>query len=230
MKAIYYGHSCVRLKSRDFDILFDPFISPNPLAKHIDIKDIAPQYILLSHAHEDHVADMAAIQGNGDAQVIAIVETAAWVARQGVEAGKIIEMNFGGTVITDFGAAKMVYALHTNSTPDGQYGGVPVGYVLTIGGKKLYFAGDTALTQEMTLLQDLELDWAFLPIGGHYTMDVDDAIRAAKLANCQHIFGIHYNTFPAITIDKGEAKQKFADADLQLYLPEIGDSVHLYNI
>src|SRR5690554_4892827 len=109
MKAIYYGHSCIRLKSNDFDILFDPFITPNPLAGKIDTTEINPDYILLSHAHEDHVADMAAIQKQSGAKVISIVETAAWVARQGVDPDKIIEMNFGGTITTDFGTVKMVY-------------------------------------------------------------------------------------------------------------------------
>lgn len=230
MKAIYYGHSCIRLIAKDFDILFDPFITPNPLAAHVDVSTIKPDYIFLSHAHEDHVADMALIQKQSGARVVSIVETAAWVARQGVEQDKIIEMNFGGTVKTPFGTVKMVYALHTNSTPDGQYGGVPVGYLLTIGGKKLYFAGDTALTQEMKMLEHVDLDWAFLPIGGHYTMDVDDALRAADWIDVNNIIGIHYNTFPPIEIDKEKAIKKFDKAGLQLYLPEIGEEVKLYNI
>lgn len=230
MKAIYYGHSCVRLQGADFDILFDPFISPNPLASHIDISQINPQHILLSHAHEDHVADMAAIQKQSGAQVLSVVETAAWVARQGVAPDKILEMNLGGTLKTDFGSIKMVYALHTNSTPDGQYGGQPVGYLLTIHGKRLYFAGDTALTMEMKLLESVDLDWAFLPIGGHYTMDVEDAVRAAQWIECNNIIGIHYNTFPPIQIDWEKAIKRFDDAGLQLYLPKIGDSVKLYNI
>lgn len=227
MKAIYYGHSCVRLQGADFDILFDPFISPNSLASHIDISQIKPKHILLSHAHEDHVADMAAIQKQSDAQVLSVVETAAWVARQGVASDKVLEMNLGGTLKTNFGSVKMVYALHTNSTPDGQYGGHPVGYLLNIHGKRLYFAGDTALTMEMKLLESVDLDWAFLPIGGHYTMDVEDAVRAAQWIDCNHIFGIHYNTFPPIQIDEEKAIKHFDDAGLQLYLPKIGDFVEL---
>src|SRR5690606_16072265 len=129
--------------------------------------------------------------------------TAAWVARQNVDPSKIIEMNFGGTVSFPFGTVKMVYAMHTNATPDGAYGGLPVGFVLSFqNGKRIYFAGDTALTMEMKLLADLNLDWAFLPIGGHYTMDVEDAIRAAEFINCKNIIGIHYDTFPPIAIHK----------------------------
>lgn len=227
MKAIYYGHSSVMLELDGKNVLFDPFITPNPKAANIDIHTLKPNYILLSHAHEDHVADVAAIQKNSGAKVMAIVETAAWVGRQDIAEESIIPFNFGGTVATDFGSVKMVYAVHTNSTPDGQYGGLPVGYVLSSGGKKIYFAGDTALTQEMKLLQPQGLDWAFLPIGGYYTMDVDDAIIAAQFINCKNIIGIHYNTFPPITIDTQEAKRRFADAGLNLHLPGIGEEVEL---
>jgi len=227
MKATFYGHATIALDLEGANVLFDPFITPNELAKAIDINTLQPDYIILSHAHGDHVADVAAIQKNAGATVIAIVETAAWVARQGISEEKIIEMNFGGTVKTSFGSAKMVYALHTNSTPDLQYGGVPAGYVIKSGDKKIYFAGDTALTLEMQLLADEQLDWAILPIGDHYTMGVDDAIKAAGFINCRHIIGIHYNTFPPIQIDEEEAKRKFAEAGLNLHLLPIGGSIEL---
>jgi len=227
MKASYYGHSSVLLELDGARVLFDPFISPNPRAAHIDIHGLKPDYIVLSHAHEDHVADVVAIQKSSGAKVMAIVETAAWVGRQQVPESAIVSFNFGGTVQTDFGTIKMVYALHTNCAPDGQYAGVAAGYVLKSGGKTLYFAGDTALTLEMKLLEHVGIDWAFLPIGGHFTMDVDDAITACKLINCKRVVGIHYNTFPPITIDTQEAVKKFADAGLELHLLDIGDELSL---
>lgn len=227
MKATYLGHSSVQLTGQDFNILFDPFISPNEQAKAIDIKELKPNYIFLSHCHEDHVADMAAIQKSSNSEVICIVETGAWVERQGVSADKITAMNLGGTLQTSFGSAKMVYALHTNSTPEGEYAGVPVGYVLEIQGKKIYFAGDTALTVEMSLLADFNLDWAFLPIGGFFTMDVKDAIKAAKMINCKNIIGIHYNTFPPIAINNEEAIDHFKEAGLTLNLLQIGEDIKL---
>ncbi|WP_257658257.1 metal-dependent hydrolase [Parapedobacter lycopersici] len=227
MKAIYYGHSSVMLELGDSKVLFDPFITPNPQASGIDIHALQPDYILLSHAHEDHVADVAAIQKSSQATVMAVVETAMWASRQDIPGSHIIQFNFGGTVQTGFGSVKMVYALHTNGTPDGQYGGAPAGYVLSSGGRKIYFAGDTALTLEMKLLEPMGIDWAFLPIGGHFTMDVTDAIMAAKFIGCKKIIGIHYNTFPPIAIDTAAAIQQFADAGLQLHLPGIGEAVAL---
>lgn len=227
MKVTYYGQSCVEFDFNGTKVLLDPFISYNELAKDIDLNSLKPDYIFLSHGHADHVADMAHIQKNSNAVVASVVETVAWVRRQGVPEDKVIEFNFGGTLQLPFGKVKMVYALHTNSTPDGQYGGVAVGFVFFIGDKKIYFAGDTALTLEMKLLEELQLDWALLPIGGHYTMDVDDAIKAARFVNCKNIIGIHYNTFPPISIDSQEAREKFSSNGLMLQLPAIGESIDL---
>ena len=227
MKATYYGQSCVEFDFNGTKVLMDPFIRANALAESIDVGRIHPDYIFLSHGHMDHVADMEFIQKNSDATVAAIVETAAWVRRQGVADDKVIEFNLGGTLDLPFGQVKMVYASHTNSTPDGQYGGFPVGFVFFIGDKRIYFAGDTGLSMEMKLLEDLQLDWAFLPIGGHYTMDVDDAIRASGFINCKNIVGIHYDTFPPITIDKQMAIDKFERQSINLELPAIGASITL---
>ena len=227
MKLTYLGHATLSFEFGNSQVLLDPFISHNPLAKDIDIQSLKPDYIFLTHAHGDHVADMAAIQKNAEAQVAAIVETAAWVERQGVPAEKIIQFNMGGTVKTSFGEVKMVYALHSNSTPDGQYGGTAAGYVFTVADKKIYVAGDTALTLEMKLLASLNLDYAILPIGGHFTMGVDDAIIAADLINCKQIIGVHFDTFPPISIDHQEAIAKFKAAGLNLTLPKVGESIAL---
>lgn len=227
MKAIYYGHSTIAVQSNGSEILFDPFITPNEKAKHIDIQELKPDYIFLSHCHGDHVADLPAIQKNSNAEVVCIVETGAWVGKQGVSEDKITAMNIGGTIKTSFGTAKMVYALHTNSSPDGNYAGLPAGYVLNTDNKKIYFAGDTALNMEMQLLAEENLDWALLPIGGFFTMDVDDAVKAAKMINCKNIIGIHFNTFPPIAINEEEAIKSFADAGLNLHLLKIGESIDL---
>ncbi|MFD1165653.1 metal-dependent hydrolase [Sphingobacterium daejeonense] len=227
MKVTYYGQSCVEFDIDGTKVLLDPFISYNPLAKDIKVADIKPDYIFLSHAHQDHVADMYSIQQQSGATVATIVETAAWVRKQGVPDDKVIEYNLGGTLDLPFGKVKMVFAAHSNSTVDGEYAGFPVGYVFFLKGKTVYFAGDTALTMEMKLLERHNIDWALLPIGGHYTMDVDDAIIAAEFVNCKNVMGIHYDSFPPIKINHEEAMKKFNEADVYLALPKIGESIDI---
>lgn len=225
MKLTYYGHSCLELETGGKKLLFDPFISHNPLAKHIDINRIKPDYILLSHGHGDHIADLEQIQKNSGAKVICIADIAGWLGNMGIT--NVHGMNFGGGYNFDFGRVKMVYALHSSSMPDGAYGGNPAGFVIYSEGKKIYFAGDTALTFDMKLLADENLDWALLPIGDNYTMGADDAIKACDFINCKNVVGVHYDTFPVIVIDKAEVKQKFDEAGLSLHLPAIGESMAL---
>lgn len=223
----YLGHACFEFDFNGTKVLLDPFISYNPLAKNINVEDLKPDYIFLSHAHQDHVADLATIQQQSNATVAAIVETAGWVRRQGISDDKVLEFNFGGTLTLPFGKVKMVYALHTNSTPDGAYGGAPCGFIFSIGDKTIYYAGDTALTLEMKLLEDFNLDWAILPIGGHYTMDYFDATKAAHFVNCKNIIGMHYDTFSPVSIDTEEAKKVFGEAGLNLRLLALEETIAL---
>jgi len=225
MKLTYYGHSSVQLEVKGKKLLFDPFITPNELAKHIDISTIKPDYILISHGHGDHVADLETIQKASGAKVICIAEIAHWLGTKGIT--NTHGMNIGGGFDFDFGRVKMVYALHSSSMPDGSYGGVPAGFVITGGDKKIYFAGDTALTYDMKLLADENLDWAILPIGDNYTMNVDDAIKSTGLINCKNVVGVHYDTFPVIRIDKELAKEKFSTAGINIQLPAIGETIDL---
>jgi len=206
MKYTYYGQSCFLLEADGKKFLFDPFITHNPLAKHIDIKSIEADYILVSHGHGDHVADLVEIANQTNALVIAIAEVADWAGKQGIK--NVHGMNFGSQNF-DFGKLRMVWATHSAALPDGTCGGNPAGYVLELENKTIYFAGDTALTMEMKLLAELyNLSYAILPIGGNYTMDVDDAIIATKYIDCNTVIGVHYNTFPVIEIDTEEALAK----------------------
>lgn len=224
MKTTYYGQSCFSIETGGKTLLFDPFITHNPLAKHIDVDSLKPDYILVSHGHGDHTADLLTIQKNSSAKVICIAEIASWLGNQGIEAHG---MNIGGGFNFDFGRVKMVNAIHSSSMPDGSYGGNPAGFVIYAEGKVIYFAGDTALTYDMKLLADDNLDWAILPIGDNYTMGADDAIKACGFINCKNVIGMHYDTFPAITIDKQEVMEKFVKAGLNLKLPAIGESLSL---
>ena len=224
MKITYYGQSCLEIETGGKKLLFDPFITHNPLAKHIDISTIKPNYILVSHGHGDHVADLIEIQKNSGAKVICIVERAGWLGKQDIDAHG---MNIGGSFTFDFGRVKMVNAIHSSSMPDGSYGGNPAGFVIYAQDKTIYFAGDTALTYDMKLLADDNIDWALLPIGDNYTMGADDAVKACDFINCKNVIGIHYDTFPAIKIDKEETMKKFIAAGLNLKLPAVGESLTL---
>ncbi|SDM50053.1 metal-dependent hydrolase [Pedobacter antarcticus] len=225
MKFTYYGQSCFLLEADGKKFLFDPFISPNPLASAVDIKTIEADYILVSHGHGDHVADLATIAKQTGALVIAMPEVADWAGKQGVE--NIHQMNYGPANF-DFGKLRMVWATHSSSMPDGSYGGNPAGFVLETGGKVIYYAGDTSLNLDMKILADLyKLDYAILPIGGNFTMDADDALIATRYIACDKVIGVHYNTFPVIKIDTEDAQAKFSRENKSLLLPAIGETIEL---
>jgi L-ascorbate metabolism protein UlaG (beta-lactamase superfamily) len=225
MKFTFYGQSAFQLVAAGKTLLFDPFISQNPLAKNINIDNLKADFILVSHGHGDHVADLVTVAKATGAKVICIAEIADWLNTQGVD--NVHGMNIGGGYNFEFGRVKMVNAVHSSALPDGSNGGNPAGFVLYTEGKKIYFSGDTALTYDMKLLEDEGLDWAILPIGDNYTMGADDAIKAAGFVNCKNIIGVHYNTFPVITIDVEEAREKFIKAGLNIQLPGIGQSLDL---
>jgi L-ascorbate metabolism protein UlaG (beta-lactamase superfamily) len=225
MKVTYYGQSTIELAADGKTLLFDPFITPNELAKDIDVNSLKPDYILVSHGHGDHVADLVTVAKNSGAKVICIAEIAGWLGNQGVD--NVHGMNIGGSFNFDFGRVKMVNAVHSSALPDGSNGGNPAGFVIYSEGKKIYFAGDTALTYDMKLLEDENLDWAFLPLGDNYTMGANDAIKASAFINCKNIIGIHYDSFPVIKIDKEEVMGKFIKAGINLKLPAIGDTLEL---
>lgn len=225
MKYTYYGQSCFQLTAEEKKFLFDPFIKGNPLASNIKLEEIKPDYILASHAHGDHIGDLVEIANQSNAQVFAMVELAHYLMNKG--ANNVVDLNFGVQKCA-FGKLRTVWAVHSSSTPEGQYAGNPAGFVLELEGKVIYYAGDTALTLEMKLLSELyKIDYAILPIGGHYTMDVDDAIIAAKFLKCNNIIGVHFNTFPPITIDTDAAIEKFKREGINLILPTVGETISL---
>jgi len=225
MKYTYYGQSCFLLEAGGKKFLFDPFITPNPQASAIDTKSIEADYILVSHGHGDHVADLELLGKQTGALIIAMPEVAEWAKQQGLT--NIHQMNYGVATL-DFGKLRMVWATHSSSMPDGNYGGNPAGFVLELEGKTIYYAGDTSLNADMKLLDDLyNLDYAILPIGGNYTMDVDDSLIATKYIGCDRVIGVHYNTFPEIEIDTEAAVAKFTRENKQLLLPAIGETIEL---
>ena len=224
MKLTYYGQSCFSVKVNGKTLLFDPFITHNPLAKHIDINTIKADYIFQSHGHGDHIADTVAIAKNTGATCVGAAEVAGWFEKNGIT--KVHPLNHGGPVEFDFGKVRAVNAIHSSSFPDGSYAGNPLGFVFTTTEGDFYYAGDTALTMDMQLIPRwAKLHFAVLPIGGNYTMDAEDAIVAADFIQCNTIIGVHYNTFNIIKIDTTKAVADFKAASKTLLLPAIGETI-----
>ena len=207
MIITFYGHASLGLQIKGINILVDPYISANEKAAHINIDELKADFILLTHAHQDHTLDVEAIAKRTNATIVSNAEVAG---------------DF------DFGRLKMVNAIHSSSFADGTYGGNPAGFVIEGEHKNIYIAGDTALTMDMKLIpMRTKLDLAILPIGNNFTMDIDDAIIASDFIQCDKILGYHYDTFGFIEIDHAEAKRKFFDKDKDLMLLEIGESLEL---
>lgn len=226
MKITYYGHACFLVETKGKKLLFDPFISYNELAKHIDVNAIQADYILISHGHEDHIADAPGIARRTGAKVVSNYEIVTWLGKQGVENGH--PMNHGGQWQFDFGKVKYVSAIHSSTLPDGTGGGNPGGFIVQNDEATLYFAGDTALTYDMKLLgEQFKIDVALLPVGDNFTMGYEDAIIAADFISCGNIVGMHYDTFGFIVIDHDAAKAAFNDAGKTLHLLEIGASIEV---
>jgi L-ascorbate metabolism protein UlaG (beta-lactamase superfamily) len=223
MKVTYYGHSCFAVQVAKRTLLFDPFITGNELAKKINPKEIAADYILISHGHADHLADALEIGMRTGATLISNYELTVWFGKQGWQ--KSHPLNHGGGHRFDFGRVKFVNAIHSSGLPDGSYGGNPGGFVIQSDEGNFYYCGDTALTVDMKLIgESVNLRFAALCIGDNFTMDVDDAIKAAEFIHCNQILGLHYNTFPPIQIDQQRALAKFKQAGKELHLLQPGAS------
>jgi len=226
MQLTYFGHASFLVTIGSTRVLFDPFISPNPLAQAINVNAIEADYILLSHAHGDHIADAEGIAKRTGAKILAIAEVAGYFGAKGIE---VIGTNLGGKVVLPFGTVHCVAAAHSSSFPDGTYGGVAMGFVIkTIDNQTLYFAGDTALTYDLKLIKERHsVDVALLPIGDNYTMGISDALVAAEWVGAHEIIGMHYDTFPAIAINHDAALAEAKAAGKNLRLLRIGESITL---
>lgn len=223
MEISYFGHGCIQIITQGKTLLVDPFISPNPLAKDIDINTLKPDYILITHGHEDHVADAENIAKNSGAKVVSNFEIVTWYGAKGIDGHP---MNHGGKWEFDFGTLKMVNAVHSSGLPDGSYGGNPGGFVLSNDEATIYIAGDTALHYDMKLIPKFsKLDLAILPIGDNFTMGPEEAVRAAKYVKVKQVIGMHYDTFPYIEINKEEAIALFESKGIELTLLAVGSSI-----
>lgn len=214
MQIKYLGHSAFEIKNNSNKILIDPFLIACPNYDYTGLTDI-----FVTHGHADHLGSSIEISQKTGAKITAIFELANYCASKGAITEGI---NMGGWIKYDWGKVMAVPAFHSSSTPEGIYAGAPCGFIFDIDGEKIYHAGDTCLNSEMKIIGELYApQTAILPIGGHYTMDIDQAIIAAKWLNAKKIIPMHYNTFGAISVDIIDFEEKARNQNLQPIVLEI---------
>lgn len=226
MNIKFLGQNCFLIHYKGKNILTDPFYNFQKEQSGFSISAQKIDFLLITHAHNDHTADVQeVIQHHPEVTLIAQPEVCGYFGHS-----QNIDLNIGGnTQIDDLGIT-MVSAEHTSSFPDGAYGGVASGYVLSYNGKNIYLAGDTAVSQDMTLLNPIfgEISLAMLPLGGHYTMDAKMAsFAAAELIKTKKVLACHFDTFPPISINHEEAKKHFSEKNVELILPKLGEEIQL---
>ncbi len=228
MKLTYFGHSCFSVETMGAVLLFDPFVTYYELSKQkgITADSLKADYILISHGHQDHVADAVSVAARTGATVICAWEIMGWFNDQGIE--NVHPMNTGGKKTFPFGTVRCVVAQHSSGLPNGNYGGNPMGFVVSSPEGSFYYSGDTGLTLDMQLIPRwTSLDFAILPIGDNFTMGPEDAAMAADMIQTQKVVGVHYDTFPYIVIDTAAAQKIFSDKQKELILPGIGQTIAL---
>lgn len=224
VKITYHGHSAFEIRSGDYNIVIDPFITGN---KHAKVKpaDIKADYIILTHAHGDHFGDTFEIAKNNSATVIVVNELADHLYEKGY---KTHGMHIGGAYNFPFGRVKFTIAHHGSSTNEGLYMGEPAGVVLTIEGKNIYHAGDTGLFLDMKLIGEMNpLDVAIVPIGDNFTMGIDDAVKAIEFLNPKLAIPMHYGTFGVIEADPNEFKRKVESIGKKCTVIPFGESIEI---
>jgi L-ascorbate metabolism protein UlaG (beta-lactamase superfamily) len=218
----FLGHSAWQIAHGEHVILVDPFLTGNPKAS-VAADDVNPTHIVLTHAHDDHFGDTESIARRTNAQVICSFELANYLKAHGVE--NAVGMGIGGAAMFPFGQVKFTIAHHSSSAPDGSYCGNPAGVLLTIDGRTIYHAGDTALFLDMQLIGERNhIDVALLPIGDFFTMGIDDAVVAVTFLKPKLTIPIHYNTFPPITVDPERFKTELGARGFECVILDPGKS------
>lgn len=224
-KITWLGHSAFQIETASKTILLDPFLTGNPKAT-ISANEASADVIIVSHGHSDHVGDTIEIAKRTNALVIANFEIIEWLGKQGVE--NVHSQHIGGAHQYDFGTVKLTIAHHGSMLPDGSNGGNPCGILLKLKDGTIYFAADTGLFYDMSLIGEAGVDLAILPIGDNYTMGPEDAVKATKLISPKRVLPMHYNTWPPIEQDAAAwAKQVREQTAAEPVVLEPGESFQL---
>jgi L-ascorbate metabolism protein UlaG (beta-lactamase superfamily) len=197
-KLTYYSHSAWRIDTGGHVILIDPFLNDNPTSP-VKASDVTADFIIITHAHGDHIGDAIPIAKEHKSTIISNFEIANWCGAQGVEAHPL---HIGGGATFPFGKVKLTQAFHGSSFPDGSYGGMPAGVLISVEGKTIYHSGDTCVFGDMKLIAEMNpIDVALLPIGDNFTMGIDDAVKAVEFLQPKIVIPMHYKTFDIIDAD-----------------------------
>lgn len=225
LKITYIAHSAFILDDGKYKVALDPFITGNPNAT-IKLEDVKPDFIFVSHGHGDHIGDTIELAKANDSTVITIADLAYYLNKKGI---KTHDMNIGGEYEFPFGTLKMTMAQHSAGSLEGESMGNPTGAIISMGGRKVYFAGDTGLFVDMKFIGEISKpDILMLPIGGNYTMGIDDAVKAVELINtADTVIPMHYNTFPVIKTDVEKFKNKIADIGKKAIVLGYGETINL---
>jgi L-ascorbate metabolism protein UlaG (beta-lactamase superfamily) len=198
VSVTWHGHATLSMNVNGQEIVIDPYFTGNPVAKK-KANQVKADYVLITHGHGDHVCDALEIAKHNQSLVIANFEICNWISAQGYE--NVHAQHIGGGYDHPFGHVKLTIAFHGSCMPDGSYGGMPAGFLLTLAGRKVYVAGDTALYSDMQLTGQVGLDLAIIPIGDNFTMGPDDALQAVKFLKPKVVIPYHYNTWAPIAQD-----------------------------
>ena len=220
MKLKYLGHSAFEITTGNNKILIDPFLVKCPNYDPSGVTDI-----FVTHGHSDHLGKAPQISMQTGATITAIFELAKYCSRYGINVNGI---SLGGWINYDWGRAIALPAFHSSSADDGTYTGSPVGYLFEIDGKRIYHAGDTCLNSEMKMIGEVyKPDVSILPVGGHYTMDVENAGIAAAWLNSKTVIPMHFNTFPQINADTEQFKTVISAQGFKPLVMDIEESIEL---
>ncbi len=224
MKLRYLGHAAFEIRTGEKTVLIDPFLKNNPkaCAKPEDFEKV--DLIFVTHAHADHLGDAVEIASSTGAKIVAIYDIAQWLSEN--YRISAIGMNYGKAVIEGLQVV-MVPAWHSSSF-EGKALGSACGFILGIEGKNVYHAGDTCVFADMKLFAELYgIDTALLPIGGHFTMDVEQALKALELIKPRLAIPMHYDTWPLIRADAREFRERAEKRGVKVAILNPGEEMEI---